>query len=47
MRLTWVTVVAFGLSSEVITTPVLDTPLILPQGRHHVRGAAAPEEEQE
>jgi len=37
VRLTWVTVVAFGLSSEVITAPVLGTPLILPQGRHHVR----------
>jgi len=46
VRLTWITVVTFGLSSEVITAPVLDTPLILPQGRH-LRGAAAPEEEQE
>lgn len=29
----------FGLEAEVITDPVSGTPLILPKGRHHVRGA--------
>ncbi|BDA64247.1 ABC transporter ATP-binding protein [Actinomyces capricornis] len=28
-----------GLQAEVITDPVSGTPLILPKGRHHVRGA--------
>jgi len=46
VRLSWVTVVAFGLSSEVITAPVLGTPLVLPQGRRHLRGAAVREEQE-
>lgn len=31
----------FDLDSDVITDPVSGTPLILPKGRHHVRGAGS------
>lgn len=29
----------FDLAADVITDPVSGTPLIVPKGRHHVRGA--------